>query len=201
VNFDKRRSSSTDKIKIGKRIAIIGPMASGKSALAVKLGRNLQLPVYHLDQLRFFSGTFWQPKPEEEFQELHGEILSQDLWIMEGNYRESLPSRLSRATDVIWLNPPIWRCIVNFYKRFFRKNRQHNSYPGKLQNAQEKFTIGQLKYIFIHKFHRKNFELLIEKYFCGQLIHLTDFNDIQIFSQGINPTENISKQSKRIELS
>jgi adenylate kinase family enzyme len=36
-----------------KRIAVIGPCGAGKSQLAIELGRRLELPVIHLDQLDF----------------------------------------------------------------------------------------------------------------------------------------------------
>ncbi|MDR0595267.1 MAG: hypothetical protein LBF94_01020 [Puniceicoccales bacterium] len=166
-------------INVGKRIAIIGPMASGKSTLAVKFGAVLKIPVYHLDQLCFLPGTFWAKRPEKEFKKLHDEIISHDSWIMEGNFETLLPQRLSRASTLIWLNPPFWRCVFNFYKRFFRKNRHNTTYPGRLQNAREEFTICQLKYIFIHKFHRKILKKMIKEHFNGKVFCVRHWKDVK----------------------
>lgn len=163
------------------RIIVIGPTGSGKSTLAQKLAYTLEVPIFHLDQLRFLPNTNWQPRAFKDFKKLHDEIVASQSWIIEGNYRELLPYRLSRATTVIWLNPPIWRCIFNFYRRFFRKNRNINIYPGRLQGAKEHFSLRPFKYILRHKIHKKIYSTLITDNFQGKLVILTKFSDICSF--------------------
>jgi hypothetical protein len=62
----------------GKRVMIFGPSAFGKSTMAVALGEKPNIPVYHIDRLCFFPGTFWEPRPAEEFRELHEKVINSD---------------------------------------------------------------------------------------------------------------------------
>jgi len=100
-----------------KKIAIIGPVASGKSTLAKRLGEMLDLPVFHLDNL-------WNlPNGEKE----HPDILEEKIknitlgekWIIDGNYRDSLYSRFELSDLVIWLNFSLEFCRESAIARHF----------------------------------------------------------------------------------
>jgi ABC-type phosphate/phosphonate transport system ATPase subunit len=66
--YKKIRREISLPINVGERIVVVGPMASGKSTLAVKFGDILKISVYHLDQLCFLPGTFWVKKPKKELK-------------------------------------------------------------------------------------------------------------------------------------
>ena len=105
-----------------KRIVIIGSSGSGKSTLARQLGKQLSVPVFHLD--RYYWQPGWIETPEAQWQAKVGSMISFDSWIIDGNYRETLDMRLKKADSVIFmdLHPLIcsWRAIK---RRIIYRNR------------------------------------------------------------------------------
>jgi adenylate kinase family enzyme len=170
---------------LGRRIMIFGPSASGKSTMAAALGEKLNISVRHLDQLCFFPKTFWDPRPAEEIRKLHGEIIDRDEWIIDGNFSELMPSRVMRATAIIWLNPSTIACIFNFYKRFFRKHRRKHPYTGLLEDAKERFTFENVKFIFQHKRKKLFFSKLVENFPKHKIFYLDSFLKIKNFFEKI----------------
>lgn len=132
---------------LGCRIAIIGRSASGKSTLAQLLGRKLNIPVYHLDQLVCIPRTDWQFRKVELVKIEHDKLIKSNTWIIEGNYQKiEMEARLARATFIIWLDISFWRSIFNFYRRFFRRKSVNSDYAGRLQGAKEHFTLRIFHY-------------------------------------------------------
>lgn len=85
-----------------KRIMIVGVSPGvGKSTFARKLGKLLQKPVYHLDAL------FWKPNwiqaSLEEFTEAQQRIVTEEEWIIEGNYNNTFDIRTAYADTIIYL--------------------------------------------------------------------------------------------------
>lgn len=100
------------------RIAIIGCGGSGKTTLARRLGTALHAPVTHLDSL--FYDDEWNTLPPEKFAARQEELVSQDRWVIDGNYASTLPIRLQRATEVIFLDLPPLTCLSGLAQRRLR---------------------------------------------------------------------------------
>jgi adenylate kinase family enzyme len=107
-----------------ERIVILGRGGAGKSALAQKLSRILDLPVIELDSI------FWQPgprpTPEREWAETQRTLVARDRWIIDGDlgpYDTGLELRLRAADTVIVLDFPLWRCVWRALRRS-RENRE-----------------------------------------------------------------------------
>jgi hypothetical protein len=66
------------------RIAIVGPVASGKTTLAQRLGPRLDLPVYDLDEHYRREETL---PTEAEWAATHRELVDGKRWIIAGDYR------------------------------------------------------------------------------------------------------------------
>lgn len=66
-----------------KKIAIIGCAGSGKTTLAFKLKKKLNLPLYHLDQYYWKPG--WGRCDFEIFRKTYDLLCEQDAWIIEGS--------------------------------------------------------------------------------------------------------------------
>lgn len=111
--------------ELGDRVCILGPSNSGKSTLAVAIGRKRELPVVHLDQLFHIPETNWVPRPKSEFIALHDEAIARDRWIMEGNYSVSMPQRFMRATGLILLDVPTALSLLRYVRRtLFQSTRE-----------------------------------------------------------------------------
>ncbi|GAA0914567.1 MULTISPECIES: hypothetical protein [Streptomyces] len=118
---------------IPKRIALVGPVASGKSTLAAAIAAHTNLP--HIDLDNLFWGPDWTPVASHVFHTRLADALAADTWIADGNYGgEAAEILLSRAELVIWLDLPlriclprlVWRSLVRAATRqeLFAGNRE-----------------------------------------------------------------------------
>ena len=101
-----------------KRVVILGRGGAGKSVLAQKLSRRLDIPVTELDSI------FWQPglrpTPEPHWAEIQRKLVAPDRWIIDGDlgpYDTGLELRLGAADTVILLDFPLWRCVWRALRR------------------------------------------------------------------------------------
>jgi adenylate kinase family enzyme len=101
-----------------RRVAILGRGGAGKTALAQKLSRTLELPVIELDSI------FWQPgprpTPERDWLEIQHELVARDGWIIDGDlgpYDSGLEPRLRAADTIVVLDFPLWRCVWRALRR------------------------------------------------------------------------------------
>jgi adenylate kinase family enzyme len=112
-----------------RRIVVIGPLGAGKSTLALKIGRLLELPVHHLDWL--YWGESWTPTPPAEWQALLDRIVAGESWIIDGNFTSSLPQRIAAADVVIYLDiSPLTSTIRATRRRILHRWRPAPGVPG-----------------------------------------------------------------------
>jgi adenylate kinase family enzyme len=105
------------------RIVVLGCAGSGKSHLARRLGAQLGVPVYSLDDV-------WQPEWSAEmtpaFRDTLARLHAADAWISDGNFAAvSFDIRLPRATLVVWLERPKWLCRWRAVTRVLRGDTFH----------------------------------------------------------------------------
>jgi len=100
-----------------RRVLIIGPGASGKSTLAVQLGKITGLPVIDLDQI------FWQTglvaTPRDQWAETQQNLVEQDKWILDGELGpyDAIEVRLRAAEIIIFLDFSLIRCAWRAARR------------------------------------------------------------------------------------
>jgi len=98
-----------------KKVIVIGCPGSGKSTFARVLHRRTGLPLYHLDMMYWNQDRTTVPK--EEFRRRLSEVLSQDEWIIDGNYGSTMEMRLSVCDTVVFLDFPVEVCLDGIRQR------------------------------------------------------------------------------------
>lgn len=101
-----------------QRIAVVGSGGAGKSTFATELGRQLAVPVIHLDEHYWQPG--WVETATEEWRDRQRKLLASDRWIVDGNYTSTLDVRLDRADTVVVLAIPRWRCLIRVLRRWLQ---------------------------------------------------------------------------------
>jgi len=98
---------------VGRRIVIWGATGAGKTTLARRLGKALDLEVVDLDEIRHANG--WDSVGYDEFRTRLTAVLEAHPhgWVTVGSYSAISDVYLSRADTLIWLRLP-WR--VSFWR-------------------------------------------------------------------------------------
>jgi adenylate kinase family enzyme len=100
------------------RILVLGSCGAGKTVFARHLGEILDLPVAHLDELRYDPD--WAETAPDHFAAAQRELLRTGKLIVDGNYLSTLPERLAWADTVIWLDYHPLRCLWRVIARYLR---------------------------------------------------------------------------------
>lgn len=98
-----------------KKVLIIGCPGAGKSTFGRALSANTGLPLYYLDMIWHTADR--TNISREEFDERLVEIMAKDEWIIDGNYKRTLPVRLQEADTVFFLDYPIEVCMQGAMER------------------------------------------------------------------------------------
>ena len=102
-----------------KKIIVIGCPGAGKSCFARRLRDLTGIPLYYLDML-------WH-KPDktniskDEFDKRLEEITRGESWIIDGNYKRTLNTRLAACDTVFFLDYPTELCLEGARKRIGTK--------------------------------------------------------------------------------
>jgi adenylate kinase family enzyme len=133
------------------RVLVIGAGGAGKTALALRLGDLLDLPVIHLDSLYWRPG--WQPTPQDEWQETVERLTERATWVMDGNYGGTLDLRLTAADTVIFVDRPRHLCLWRILKRRLRYRGQTR--PDMALGCPERLTPEFLRYVWSYPSERR----------------------------------------------
>ena len=140
-----------------KKILIVGSPGSGKSTLSKKLGKQLNLPVVHLDCLWLKEG--WEERSREEFDTLLINELEKESWIIDGNYSRTLELRLKYADTVIFLDYNRFLCLWRVLKRVITNYGKVRDDVA--EGCRERFGWEFLKYVY--KFNDEQREKIYKK--------------------------------------
>jgi len=165
------------------QIIIIGSPGSGKSTLAFELSKILNIEIFHMDKL--FWKANWESVSEKELISKLEEILINDKWIIDGNYRKTLEMRIKKADTIILLDISKYKCIYNIIKRRFNKNRIDIT-----EGCNEKFDIEFLRFIkYIFNFKKNNqieINNLINIYRNNKKVYIMkNLNEINEFTESM----------------
>lgn len=144
-----------------ERILIIGCGGAGKSTLARQLGKKLNLPVVHLDQIWWAPGS-WQHMEREEFDKRVLAELNKPRWIMDGNFNRTIPMRLEKCDTIIYLDFPRMTCLLSWVGRAIKNwgHAREDMAPG----CKEWFDPEMARWIWnFNKKNRQNYYRLLNE--------------------------------------
>jgi adenylate kinase family enzyme len=127
-----------------QRILVIGSPGAGKSTLASRIARELGLPLIHLD--REYFGPGWTTPPKAEWREKVSTLAARPAWVMDGNYASTFDIRVPRATTIVWLDLPRWRCLTRVLWRVARNYGR--SRPDLGAAGPERFDLSFMRWIW-----------------------------------------------------
>ena len=137
-----------------ERIIIIGSCGAGKSTLAVSLAQKTNLPLVHLDKIKFIGN--WQERSKEDFDEILLSELKKPRWIIDGNYNRTIPLRMQYCDTVIFLDFPRLVCIWGVIKRVIKYHGKTR--PDMGGNCPERFDLDFMKFVWQFRYkHRKRY--------------------------------------------
>lgn len=109
---------------------VIGNCGSGKTSFSKKLSYTIEVPAVHLDHLYWLPN--WKLRSSEDFDDLLLKELQKDKWILDGNYKRTMPKRMEYADTVIYLNYSRFTCVYRAIKRIFINFTQAEGCPSKI---------------------------------------------------------------------
>ncbi len=134
-----------------QKVLIIGCPGSGKSTFARKLHKQVEIPLYHLDNL------FWNADKttvsSEVFKNRLDNILQQPSWIIDGNYLSTMEYRMQYCDTIFFLDYPTEVCIEGVRSR---KGKKRSDIPWLEKEDDEEFLQ------FIQSFHNKQRPMILE---------------------------------------
>ena len=101
-----------------QRIVVLGRGGAGKSTLACRLARELDLPLVELDKVFWRDGL--RPTPPAVWAGAQQELIERDRWIIDGDlgpYDTALDACLRAADMIIVLDFPLWLCAWRALRR------------------------------------------------------------------------------------
>lgn len=146
------------------KIAVIGYSGSGKSTLAATLGKQLSIPVLHLDAINFEAG--WVERNREEAKARVADFLHHESWIIDGNYGELyFNERLTDADRIILFQFSRVRCLIRVLRRYQMYKGQTR--PDLAENCPEKIDAEFLFWVLFKgrsRRRRNHFKQIAQQY-------------------------------------
>lgn len=164
------------------KILIIGCSCSGKSTLARTMGEKLGIPVIHLDQLWWKTG--WETVTVEEFDSRLHLAMNADRWIMDGNYKRTLPQRIAACDTIIYLDFGRWECLRGMVQRVFGSYGKVR--PDMAPGCPERFDWDFVKWIWnFNRDHRDlNYSYLARARHAKTIV-LKSRKEVKAFLKGL----------------
>ena len=163
-----------------RRIIIAGSQGSGKTRLALNLGRKLAIPVIHLDALYWLPG--WKESDKASFRTLVANAVAGEAWVVDGSYSDlAFDLTLARADTLIIIERPRWLCQWRILRRSVcERSTKRSDLPI---GCPEKIDWQLMREAWLYDNHRRpQIEAEIKKY--GEhvnVVRLTSDSEIEVF--------------------
>ncbi len=137
------------------KIILIGCPGSGKSTLTRRMNEILHYPVLHLDSIYHIDNIHHITR-EELKQKVANFASENENWIIDGNYKNTIPQRVELADTIILLDIATEVCLANAQKR---TKQEHQTDMAKGFDI-SKINDGFLE--FIEKFKNEIFPEILQ---------------------------------------
>ncbi len=87
-----------------RRVAVVGTSCAGKTCLARRLANALGARHVELDAIHW--GPDWRELARPRFREIMRLVVTEERWVIDGNYSSVRDLVWPRATAVVWLDYP-----------------------------------------------------------------------------------------------
>ncbi|MFK7898926.1 MAG: AAA family ATPase [Myxococcota bacterium] len=102
-----------------ERVAVVGTSGAGKSTFARRLAERTGSTYVELDSLFWNPG--WKTTGTEEFSNRVAAAVSQESWVIDGNYAAVRPQIWARASCLVWLNYPFRITFARLVRRTLQR--------------------------------------------------------------------------------
>lgn len=162
-----------------KRILVIGCPGSGKTTLSQRLGDILQIPVIHLDTLYWKPG--WVETGKDEWIDQLRNVMSNEAWILDGNYSGTLPERLGECDAVVFLDVSRILCVWRVLKRSIWHHGKVRS--DMAEGCPERLDLSFLLWVwnYRNRSRPKILNLLRQCHDSKKVIYLRSRHDVEEF--------------------
>jgi adenylate kinase family enzyme len=160
----------------GQRISIVGTTGSGKTTLAKQVSQRLQIPHVELDALHWEPN--WTAAEPQVFRDRTQEALSDDRWVVDGNYSVVRDIVWGKADTVVFLDYSFWLIMRRLLGRTLRRSlKQEELWSGNRENIRKSFFSRDSILIWMLKTYpekRKKYPTLFQKpeYAHLSIVHL-----------------------------
>ncbi|OME76515.1 hypothetical protein BK120_28865 [Paenibacillus sp. FSL A5-0031] len=104
------------------KIHIIGEVGSGKTYLAEKLSKQLDINYYQLDNVVWRRGEESDTRNSQEVRDaILGDIVNQEKWIIEGVHYKWVQRCFESADIIIYLETNVFIRDIQMLKRYFKQ--------------------------------------------------------------------------------
>lgn len=160
------------------KIHIIGSVGSGKTTLARRLSKELNIPFYELDNVVWERGEREdRRRSPEERDELLLTIIRSEQWIIEGVHLDWVGDSFQQADLIILVDPPYRTRQRQIIKRFFKQRM-------KLEASHYKptFTIFRKMIEWNKIYETKNRQEILEALapYKDKLLHTSNNKDVML---------------------
>ena len=104
-----------------QRVLVAGVTGVGKSTLAVRLARELDIPYTEIDAL--YHGPGWTPRPS--FLDDVAALSASARWVTEWQYSSARAQLAARADLLVWLDYPAPVFLARLIRRSVRRRLTH----------------------------------------------------------------------------
>lgn len=116
-------------LKNVNKVSIIGGCGTGKTTLANNLGKELDVPVYHIDGIHHTEN--WGIRDKVERDKIILEKVNQSRWIMDGTYHSTLKQRLENSDLIIYLDYSSLAQVKGVLERYIKNpGKEKEEIPG-----------------------------------------------------------------------